>query len=108
MNRINKQNQVIFCISFACANMAIAQSSSTQKTETTHHKLDEIVVYAEQNTGLSSTQVVKKEDIERQPANNGNIADYLKSDPHIRFENSDESNFQRGEIKPEAISINGA
>ena len=71
-------------------------------------QLEEVVVYAQQNSGLSSTQKITSQEIAIDPASNGNISDYLKSDPHVRFENSDANGFQQGEIKPENISINGA
>ncbi|MDP8033803.1 TonB-dependent receptor [Pasteurella atlantica] len=66
------------------------------------------MVYGQQNTGLSSTQKITSKEIAKTPVSNGNISDYLKSNSHIRFENSDETSLMRGEIKPAEISINGA
>lgn len=73
-----------------------------------NNKLAEIVVYGEQNSSLSSIQTVDRENMQKTPVANTNIIDYLASDPHVRYENSDKDGFQRGEIKPENISINGA
>ncbi|TCP95735.1 TonB-dependent receptor-like protein [Cricetibacter osteomyelitidis] len=95
---------VAICIAIALSAQATENSSESQ----TNNKLSEIVVYAEQNMDISSAQTVHQADIAREPAANGNMSDYLKSNPHIRFENSDESSYQRGEIKPASVSINGA
>ncbi|WP_084703445.1 TonB-dependent receptor [Necropsobacter rosorum] len=73
-----------------------------------NNKLAEIVVYGEQNRSLSSTQTIRREEMRKTPAANGNISDYLASDPHVRYEHSDKDGLSRGEIKPENISINGA
>ncbi|OOF67587.1 TonB-dependent receptor plug domain-containing protein [Rodentibacter caecimuris] len=80
----------------------------TDNTEEKNNRLPEIVVYGEQNQSLSSIQMVDREEMKKTPVANGNITDYLKSNPHIRNENSDQDNLLRGEIKPENISINGA
>ncbi|MDP8050915.1 TonB-dependent receptor plug domain-containing protein [Pasteurella atlantica] len=84
------------------------QQSTINNQQLVENKLSEVVVYGQQNTGLSSTQKITSKEIAKTPVSNGNISDYLKSDPHVRFENSDESNLVRGEIKPAEISINGA
>ncbi|WP_373420673.1 TonB-dependent receptor plug domain-containing protein [Haemophilus influenzae] len=70
--------------------------------------LPEIVVYGDNNKSLSSVKTLSSDEISKTPTSNGNITDYLRSNPHIRYENSDQNGFQRGEIKPENISINGA
>ncbi|VEH68717.1 TonB-dependent receptor [Rodentibacter pneumotropicus] len=70
--------------------------------------LSEIVVYGDNNKSLSSTQTLTSTEIEKTPTSNNNITDYLRSNPHIRYEDSDQDGFQRGEIKPQNISINGA
>lgn len=77
--------------------------------ETTNKNiLPEIVVYGDNNKSLSSVKTLSSDEISKTPTSNGNITDYLRSNPHIRYENSDQNGFQRGEIKPENISINGA
>ncbi len=70
--------------------------------------MPEIVVYGDNNKSLSSVKTLSSDEISKTPTSNGNITDYLRSNPHIRYENSDQNGFQRGEIKPENISINGA
>lgn len=70
--------------------------------------MPEIVVYGDNNKSLSSVKTLSSDEISKTPTSNGNITDYLRSNPHIRYENSDQDGFQRGEIKPENISINGA
>lgn len=80
-----------------------------QTAETTNKNiLPEIVVYGDNNKSLSSVKTLSFDEISKTPTSNGNITDYLRSNPHIRYENSDQNGFQRGEIKPENISINGA
>lgn len=80
-----------------------------QTAETTNKNiLPEIVVYGDNNKSLSSVKTLSSDEISKTPTSNGNITDYLRSNPHIRYENSDQNGFQRGEIKPENISINGA
>lgn len=101
------------CSTAVYAESEVKQSTSTNSVIKARHddlsvKLPEIVVYAEQNMGLSSVQSIRAEEMKKTPVSNGNITDYLKSNPHIRYENSDQDGFQRGEIKPENISINGA
>lgn len=78
------------------------------KQPTTKNILPEIVVYGDNNKSLSSVKTLSSDEISKTPTSNGNITDYLRSNPHIRYENSDQNGFQRGEIKPENISINGA
>ncbi|MDU8924615.1 TonB-dependent receptor plug domain-containing protein [Pasteurellaceae bacterium LIM206] len=90
---------------YLCMLAAPTQASEDNGKD---HQLDEIVVYANQNKELSSAQVIDKEKIKRTPNANGNVTDYLKSNPHVRFEQSDQDGTRRGEIKPENISINGA
>ncbi|NBI13050.1 TonB-dependent receptor plug domain-containing protein [[Haemophilus] felis] len=79
---------------------ALAEKSTTM--------LPEIVVYGEQNQALTSSQSVNQDKMKKTPTTNGNITDYLRDNPHVRYETSDQDGFQRGEIKPENISINGA
>ncbi|WP_252346296.1 TonB-dependent receptor plug domain-containing protein [Haemophilus sp. SZY H36] len=76
--------------------------------KTNKNILPEIVVYGDNNKSLSSIETLSSAEISKTPTSNGNITDYLRSNPHIRYENSDQNGFQRGEIKPENISINGA
>lgn len=87
----------------------ICQSICYGKTIETTNKniLPEIVVYGDNNKSLSSVKTLSSDEISKTPTSNGNITDYLRSNPHIRYENSDQNGFQRGEIKPENISING-
>ncbi|MDP8039945.1 MULTISPECIES: TonB-dependent receptor plug domain-containing protein [Pasteurellaceae] len=84
------------------------EQSTINNQQLVENKLSEVVVYGQQNTGLSSTQKITSKEIAKTPVSNGNISDYLKSNSHIRFENSDETSLMRGEIKPAEISINGA
>lgn len=93
----------------ACGLSTVAiYSFAVEKVSKEKNQLEEIVVYADQTQSLSSSQVISKEKIKKMPNSNGNITDYLKTNPHIRFEQSDQDGTQRGEIKPENISINGA
>ncbi|WP_439243556.1 TonB-dependent receptor plug domain-containing protein [Lonepinella sp. BR2474] len=102
---MNKTQKTLLAVSICLALSAQAEQTTPTKNE---NQLAEIVVYANQNSRISSSQAVSSEDIKQQPVSNGNISDYLKANPHVRFEHSDESSFQRGEIKPVAVSINGA
>ncbi|STO53891.1 TonB-dependent receptor [Canicola haemoglobinophilus] len=103
---MKKPKKTLLAISLCLAWSAQAEADK-DKTDNTN-QLPEIVVYAQQNSGLSSSQKVTAEKIKSSPNANGNISDFLKTNPHVRFERSDESSFQRGEIKPADISINGA
>ncbi|AVI98455.1 TonB-dependent Receptor Plug Domain protein [Haemophilus influenzae] len=84
------------------------QPTTNNQQPTTKNILPEIVVYGDNNKSLSSVKTLSSDEISKTPTSNGNITDYLRSNPHIRYENSDQNGFQRGEIKPENISINGA
>ncbi|HHF5875679.1 TPA: TonB-dependent receptor [Haemophilus influenzae] len=84
------------------------ETTNNQQPTTNKNILPEIVVYGDNNKSLSSVKTLSSDEISKTPTSNGNITDYLRSNPHIRYENSDQNGFQRGEIKPENISINGA
>lgn len=86
----------------------VATSLNTALAQKSVGHLPEIVVYSEQNHSLNSSQIVNQDKMKKTPATNGNITDYLRDNPHVRYANSDQDGFQRGEIKPENISINGA
>ncbi|MDO4625938.1 MAG: TonB-dependent receptor plug domain-containing protein [Pasteurellaceae bacterium] len=83
---------------------ANAQANQTDA----NNQLKEIVVYADQNKSLSSVKSVTQDQMQKSPSNNGNISDYLYDNVHVRYEKSNQDGLQRGEIKPENISINGA
>ncbi|OOF49672.1 TonB-dependent receptor [Rodentibacter genomosp. 1] len=94
---------------FICATLYATNTFSEEKiTDNQSNMLPEIVVYGEHNKSLSSTQTLTSAEMEKTPTSNNNITDYLRSNPHIRYEDSDQDGFQRGEIKPQNISINGA
>ncbi|HHF4334852.1 TonB-dependent receptor plug domain-containing protein [Haemophilus influenzae] len=98
-----KPLMLLFCSTF------VSPFIMGQTAETTNKNiLPEIVVYGDNNKSLSSVKTLSSDEISKTPTSNGNITDYLRSNPHIRYENSDQNGFQRGEIKPENISINGA
>ncbi|MGF7432135.1 TonB-dependent receptor plug domain-containing protein [Pasteurella bettyae] len=88
-----------------CASIH-AQAESQQPSNS--NMLPEIVVYGNSNKSLTSSQDITQQDMHKTPVSNGNITDYLRSNPHVRYEHSDQNGLQRGEIKPENISINGA
>lgn len=98
-----KPLMLLFCSTFA-SPFVMGQTVET----TNKNILPEIVVYGDNNKSLSSVKTLSSDEISKTPTSNGNITDYLRSNPHIRYENSDQNGFQRGEIKPENISINGA
>lgn len=94
---------LLFCSTFVSPFVMGKTIETTNK-----NILPEIVVYGDNNKSLSSVKTLSSDEISKTPTSNGNITDYLRSNPHIRYENSDQNGFQRGEIKPENISINGA
>lgn len=98
-----KPLMLLFCSTFV-SPFVIGKTVET----TNKNILPEIVVYGDNNKSLSSVKTLSSDEISKTPTSNGNITDYLRSNPHIRYENSDQNGFQRGEIKPENISINGA
>lgn len=98
-----KPLMLLFCSTFA-SPFIMGQTAET----TNKNILPEIVVYGDNNKSLSSVKTLSSDEISKTPTSNGNITDYLRSNPYIRYENSDQNGFQRGEIKPENISINGA
>ena len=112
-----KPLMLLFCSTFA-SPFVMGQTVETtnnqqpttnnQQPTTNKNILPEIVVYGDNNKSLSSVKTLSSDEISKTPTSNGNITDYLRSNPHIRYENSDQNGFQRGEIKPENISINGA
>ena len=114
-----KPLMLLFCSTFASPfimGQTVETTNNQQPTTnnqqpTTNNQqniLPEIVVYGDNNKSLSSVKTLSSDEISKTPTSNGNITDYLRSNPHIRYENSDQNGFQRGEIKPENISINGA
>lgn len=98
-----KPLMLLFCPTFVSPFVMGKTIETTNK-----NILPEIVVYGDNNKSLSSVKTLSSDEISKTPTSNGNITDYLRSNPHIRYENSDQNGFQRGEIKPENISINGA
>ncbi|HHF0468515.1 TPA: TonB-dependent receptor plug domain-containing protein [Haemophilus influenzae] len=105
-----KPLMLLFCSTFASPFIMgqTAETTNNQQPTTNKNILPEIVVYGDNNKSLSSVKTLSSDEISKTPTSNGNITDYLRSNPHIRYENSDQNGFQRGEIKPENISINGA
>lgn len=105
-----KPLMLLFCSTFASPFIMVKTVETTNNQQPTTNKniLPEIVVYGDNNKSLSSVKTLSSDEISKTPTSNGNITDYLRSNPHIRYENSDQNGFQRGEIKPENISINGA
>lgn len=104
-----KPLMLLFCSTFVSPFiMGKTVETTNQQPTTNKNILPEIVVYGDNNKSLSSVKTLSSDEISKTPTSNGNITDYLRSNPHIRYENSDQNGFQRGEIKPENISINGA
>ncbi|OZN24730.1 TonB-dependent receptor [Actinobacillus seminis] len=97
-----------FTLSTVLVSYALSAGYAQAQQIKTQEKLPEIVVYGDQNSELSSIQTISQQEMAKSPSTNGNISDYLSTNPHIRYENSDRNGFTRGEIKPENISINGA
>ncbi len=100
-----KKTKIAF---FICTVLYAQHVLSEEKSTSKSNMLPEIIVYGDSNKSLSSTQAVTSNEMEKIPTTNKNITDYLRSNPHIRYEDSDQDGFQRGEIKPQNISINGA
>ncbi|MGR6650522.1 TonB-dependent receptor plug domain-containing protein [Avibacterium paragallinarum] len=86
---------------------AQTQKIDTQKMQA-QFSIPEIVIYADKNKSLTSVLKIDSDKMKKTPSKGNNITDYLRSSPHIRYENSDQDGFQQGEIKPENISINGS
>lgn len=105
-----KPLMLLFCTTFVSPFVMgkTIETTNNQQPTTNKNILPEIVVYGDNNKSLSSVKTLSSDEISKTPTSNGNITDYLRSNPHIRYENSDQNGFQRGEIKPENISINGA
>ena len=105
-----KPLMLLFCSTFVSPFIMgqTVETTNNQQPTTNKNILPEIVVYGDNNKSLSSVKPLSSDEISKTPTSNGNITDYLRSNPHIRYENSDQNGFQRGEIKPENISINGA
>lgn len=105
-----KPLMLLFCSTFISPFVMgkTVETTNNQQPTTNKNILPEIVVYGDNNKSLSSVKTLSSDEISKTPTSNGNITDYLRSNPHIRYENSDQDGFQRGEIKPENISINGA
>lgn len=105
-----KPLMLLFCSTFVSPFIMgqTVETTNNQQPTTNKNILPKIVVYGDNNKSLSSVKTLSSDEISKTPTSNGNITDYLRSNPHIRYENSDQNGFQRGEIKPENISINGA
>lgn len=92
-------------ICFISTSYASSDVSSNQD-ETSSNLTVTVTENREQE--ISPKQVIDEQYIENTPSSNGNLTDYLKENPNIRFSQGDQDGFQGGEIKPESVSINGA
>lgn len=69
-----KTQKTLLAVSVCLAFSAQAETSKNKVERA--NQLPEVVVYAEQNAGLSSSQKVTAKDIKSSPNSNGNISDF--------------------------------
>ncbi|SON48961.1 TonB-dependent receptor plug domain-containing protein [Vibrio tapetis] len=105
MTHLNKTSLAVF-ISAALFAGSSAYAASTAQPNPEDQLT--VTVTDKQDDDLSSKQTIDQEAIKNTPSGNGNLSDYLKSNPNVRYAESDQSGFTNGEIKPASISINGA
>ena len=104
-------NQTILAVAIAytCSTVYVyAQEQSQPSSEAEQNPSITINVTDSKEDELSTKQVLDAEDIRNTPSSNGNLTDYLKDNPNVRFADTDQNGFTGGEIKPTDISINGA
>lgn len=111
VNKMNNFNKTILAVAIAytCSIAHVyAQEQSREGSETESNPSITVNVTDSKEDGFSTKQVLDAEDIRNTPSSNGNLADYLKDNPNVRFADTNQSGFTGGEIKPTEISINGA
>ncbi|MDF7667422.1 TonB-dependent receptor plug domain-containing protein [Orbaceae bacterium ESL0727] len=69
---------------------------------------DIIVVKAPIPTPVNGNTYYDEVDIERLPTRNGNVSDLLKTNPAVRFNDSQNSALNQGSIDPQNMSFHGA
>lgn len=97
--------KTVFAVTAGTLLSVSAVSAETQQTKDSELS---VTVTDTQDEQISSNHNIDAQTIQDTPSSNGNLSDYLKSVPNVRFESSDQEGFTNGEIKPAAVSINGA
>ncbi|MCW7552471.1 Plug domain-containing protein [Endozoicomonas gorgoniicola] len=88
--------------------MADGTSSANSESQNQNNKDVVVVVRDKADDQLTSKTTLDSEAIANTPSGNGNLTDFLKSNPSVRFDSKSENGFLGGEIRPSDISINGA
>lgn len=96
---------ISLCVSHALYGAPLTQESTSEKT--TPLVLAPVVIEASSDSSDPYARVTQR-DIATQPAGNGNLTDFLKSNPAIRLSNTAQNSLTQGEIKPADVSIYGS
>ncbi|MFA0569322.1 TonB-dependent receptor plug domain-containing protein [Vibrio gallaecicus] len=100
-------NKTILAVTIASLCSVSSVYAETEKPSNTQTDLT-VNVTDTRDDDLSTKQTLDADDIKDTPSSNGNLTDYLKDNPNVRFAGGDLDGLQGGEIKPSSISINGA
>jgi hypothetical protein len=100
-------NKTILAATIASLCSVSSVYAETEQTSNTQADLT-VNVTDTRDDDLSTKQTLDADDIKDTPSSNGNLTDYLKDNPNVRFAGGDLNGFQGGEIKPASVSIHGA
>ncbi|MDH5912716.1 TonB-dependent receptor plug domain-containing protein [Vibrio splendidus] len=100
-------NKTILAATIASLCSVSSVYAETEQTSNTQADLT-VNVTDTRDDDLSTKQTLDADDIKDTPSSNGNLTDYLKDNPNVRFAGGDLDGFQGGEIKPVSVSIHGA
>ncbi|MGF1817444.1 TonB-dependent receptor plug domain-containing protein, partial [Vibrio splendidus] len=100
-------NKTILAATIASLCSVSSVYAETEQTSNTQADLT-VNVTDTRDDDLSTKQTLDADDIKDTPSSNGNLTDYLKDNPNVRFAGGDLDGFQGGEIKPASVSIHGA
>ena len=100
-------NKTILAATIASLCFVSSVYAETEQTSNTQADLT-VNVTDTRDDDLSTKQTLDADDVKDTPSSNGNLTDYLKDNPNVRFAGGDLDGFQGGEIKPVSVSIHGA
>lgn len=117
MNKQNFNNKKITFLTYSFVLVSILQAQPLDKTK--EYELSEINIDANttlvpnsmtvsQKSEFGSKTTINRQMIEATPSGNGDITSLLRTNPSVKFSNTNRQSTTMGEIDPADISINGA
>lgn len=100
---MKKTTLALFISGVLASFPAYSEENEPLETET----LETIVVSGDAFSQQMGTQKITAEQIDMMPTRNGNITDFLKNNPNVRFSQSANLGNTGGEIRPDEVSFHG-